>query len=192
MGAAGTLVPAEPAAALGSLKPGMGRRSVRLGGLAATLGLVAYGCTQRIDMEVVREQVARSVEEQFGLEVAGVECPEAREAKVDDVFECTATTGGGATVTFEVLQLQDGEASIRGGLTRGLLKRDRLAADIRAGLLAQGLDAEVDCGPGYSDTAPGESFECEARGAERTATVVVTVQDRDGRVGWSLEEIPAS
>lgn len=192
MGATGSLVPAGSPAALGSLNAGMTPCPLRLGGLAATLGLVVSGCTQRIDMELVRGQVAESVEQQFGLEVAGVECPEVREARVDDVFECTATTAGGATVTFEVLQLRNGEASIQGGVTRGLLRRDRLAADIRAGLLAQGLDADVDCGPGYSDTAPGESFECEARGAERTATVVVTVQDRDGRVGWSLKGSPSS
>jgi hypothetical protein len=150
------------------------------------------GCTQRIDMEVLREQVRESVEERFGLEVAEVECPETRDARADDVFECVATTSGGATVAFEVVQLEAGEVSISSGSTRGLLQRERLAADIRAGLLAQGLDAEVDCGPGFSDTAPGESFECLARGAEDSVTVIVTVQDRDGRVGWSLERPPPS
>lgn len=170
----------------------MASRSLRVAGLSAVLSAAAAGCTERIDMDLVREQVRVSVEEQFGLEVAGVECPEAREAKVDDVFECTATTGGGATVVFEVLQLPEGEASITGGVTRGLLRRERLAADIQAGLQAQGLDAEVDCGPGYSDTAPGESFECQARGREKITRVIVTVQDREGRVGWSLEGAPGS
>jgi len=160
--------------------------------LGAT-ALTATACTRFVDMDKVREDVGQGVAERFGLEVAGVECPETRESKADDHFECVATTTGGATITARVFQLQDGEVTWSFGETRGLVDRERLAADIRAGLLAQGFDARVDCGEGFGDTAPGESFRCDARGDERRATVVVTVQDREGRVGWSLEEeAPAS
>jgi hypothetical protein len=168
------------------------RTSLRLGALLLA-GLAFTACTRVLDMEALQGAVGDSVGERFGLEVAGVECPESREAKPHDVFECLVTTAGGATIAVQVLQLEGGEVTLSSGETRGLLDREKLAADIRAGLLAQtGMDALVDCGSGFGDTAPGESFECEARGREQTATVVVTVQDRDGRVGWSLEGAPSS
>jgi len=142
-------------------------------------------------MEALQGAVVESVTERFGLEVAEVDCPDSREEKPDDVFECVVTTGGGATIAMQVIQLDGGEISLSSGETRGLLDREKLAAEIRAGLLAQGMDTLVDCGSGFGDTAPGKSFECEARGSDRTTTVVVTVQDRDGRVGWSLADAPS-
>ena len=156
------------------------------------LVLAAAACTRLVDMDALCEEVADSVGERFELEVAGVECPESRELRADDAFECVVTTGGGATIVVDILQLEDSEFSFSYPETHGLLFRERLAADIQAGLLAQGLHAQVDCGSGYDDTAPGESFECEAQGAQQSVTVVVTVQDREGRVGWSLAGDPPS
>jgi hypothetical protein len=169
----------------------MSRTTLLAAAIVATL--VGAGCTRRLDMEALGEAVSESVGEQFGLEVVGVECPESREAKPGDVFECLVTTAGGATIAMEILQLEDGEVTWSSRETVGLLDREKLAVDIRAGLLAQtGMEAEVDCGSGFGDTAPGDSFECHARATDRTATVIVTVQDREGRVGWSVEGTPPS
>lgn len=175
------------------MKPRASAGGERGGGIRA-FGLVALllstACTDELPMELVQASIREDVARHFGLEVDRVECPPApRAVAAGDRFECTARTGGGATVPVVVTQIDaEGQLRFELGEIEGVLVRERLAAEIRAGLVAQTrVEAAVDCGAGLDDTAPGESLECFATDAEgRRAAVRVEVRNRAGAVSWSL------
>ena len=155
--------------------------------LAASLALVA-GCTRTINMGAVREAVKDGLAKQLGVNVASVSCPDSREAKAGDVFECTATTGGGGKFTISVRQGDDkGNVNWEVAKSEGILDLRKLETAIQSGLKQQtGLDATVDCGGRYRDTEVGQSFDCKARAGNETGTVAVTMTDREGNVNWKL------
>jgi Domain of unknown function (DUF4333) len=164
---------------------GVGLRVAFLGALAFGVA----GCTRSLDMDGVGQAIRSGIKEQLGLTVAELSCPESREMKAEDAFECTATTQGGARIQVSVTQNDDeGNVSWETAGSQGLLDLGQLEAQIRSGLLDQvGVEAQVDCGGRFSDTPAGESFVCTATdGQGKTAEVRVTVRDAEGNVDWKI------
>jgi len=167
-------------------------RVSRVGSRVAFLAVLAFGsggCTRYLDMDGVGAAIRSGIKEQLGLTVAELSCPESREMKAGDAFECTATTEGGARIQVAVTQNDDeGRVSWETAGSEGLLDLEQLEKQIHTGLLDQaGVEAEVDCGGRFSDTPAGGSFVCTARDTQgETAEVRVTVRDAEGNVDWKI------
>lgn len=154
---------------------------------ALCLGLLA-ACTQTLKMGVVKDAIKDGLAKQLGVTVTTVTCPESRQAKAGDVFECTAATPGGGKFTVSVKQSDDsGNVNWEVTKSEGLLDLKKLEAQIQSGIKEQtGLDAAITCGDRYRDAEPGKTFECKAKTGDDTGTVVITVKDREGNVSWKL------
>jgi hypothetical protein len=66
------------------------------------------GCnsTQVLNNENLQVSIAQWLESNYG-ETATVTCPDNRPIKLGDVFNCTATTDSGISVTLQVTQTDD-------------------------------------------------------------------------------------
>jgi hypothetical protein len=159
-------------------------------GVVALLGVVA--CTSSLDMAKLKTSISDGVKAQMGLDIASVTCPEKRDIKAGDTFECTAVPAIGGSLTIKITQ-KDDQGNINWDLAKidGLLDLAALETVIKNGLKEQsGVDATVSCGGKYRKTEPGTSFECTASLADGTkAQVAVTVKDAAGNV--SYETVPA-
>jgi hypothetical protein len=154
---------------------------------AALFGMVA--CSQTLKMDTVKSAVSSGVTTQVGLTVASVTCPDTREVKANDTFECTVAPQGGGRLTVKVTQKDDqGNVNWEVVKTEGLLDLAALETQIKTGLKEQAaIDATVSCGGKFRATEPGKSFECTATDAQGAkAQVAVTMKDAEGNVSWSL------
>ena len=155
--------------------------------LAATLAVT--GCTRRLDMEKLKTVLKDGFTAQTGVALKEVSCPESREIKAGDSFDCKATTAGGATATLKVSQSDDqGNVKWEVSASEGVLDLAKLASTIQAGLKEQaGVEAQVDCGGQFREAEAGKSFDCKATDASGGAHgVTVTVKDKAGNVDWKL------
>lgn len=168
--------------------------------LALCLGasVALTGCTRRLDMDKLKTVLKDGFASQTGLQVKEVSCPESRDIKAGDSFDCKATTPGGASATLKVTQSDDqGNVKWELSASEGVLDLTKLAGTIQAGLKEQtGVEAQVDCGGKFREAEAGKSFDCKATDAGGAAhTVTITVKDKAGNVDWKLagggEEPPA-
>ena len=148
------------------------------------------GCTRELAMDELEAIVKAGLVSTTGLPVETVKCPESREQKAGDSFDCTALTRRGARVTVTVTQ-QDGEGNIawKPTETKGVVGLRKLEAEITAGLKARSaIDARVDCGPGtLREAEPGKRFDCRATDQQgETVTVTITMPELSGKVDWRL------
>jgi hypothetical protein len=156
-------------------------------GVAALIGMVA--CSQTLNIDGVKSAISTGVASQLGLTVASVTCPDTREVKANDTFECTAAPQGGGRLVVKVTQKDDqGNVNWEVVKTEGLLNLASLETQIKTGLKEQaGLDVTVACGGKYRATEPGKSFECTATDGQGTKSQVsVAMKDAEGNVSWSL------
>lgn len=162
------------------------RLSLHVALLASVLALA--GCTRMLSMETTSKSISDGIAAQLNMPVASVACPESREVKAGDTFECIATPAAGGRLTVKVSQ-QDDKGNIQWEVvnTEGLLDLQKVEASVRQGLADQAsLQATVDCGERWRGTRVGDSFECQAKGGEgQEVTVVVNVTDEDGNVSWA-------
>lgn len=153
---------------------------------AAALG----GCTQTLSMEGTTKAISEGLNSQLAMPIASVKCPDSREIKAGDVFECTAMPVAGGQLTVQVTQ-KDGEGNITWEVTKteGLMDLAKVEASVKDGLAQQAnLQAEVACGERWRATKAGDAFECQATGSEGQAvTVVVKVTDAAGNVSWETK-----
>jgi hypothetical protein len=153
--------------------------------IVAALGLA--GCTRNLDMEKVKASIGDGIKTQTGATVKSVTCPEKREVKAQDSFDCTVQVDGGS-VAVTVSQ-KDAAGNIGWELKQTILNMAALEKVVVDGLTERGdPDATVECGPRFRPGKAGDSFECTAKWGSETAKVKVTVKDAQGNVGWALEE----
>lgn len=157
--------------------------------LLASLAL-AVGCTQMLSMEGTSKAITEGLASQLAMPIASVKCPDSREIKAGDVFECIATPVMGGRLTVQVTQKDDaGNVAWEVSKTEGLMDLAKVEESVKQGLAQQvSLQAEVACGDRWRATKAGDAFECQAKGREGQAvTVVVTVTDNDGNVSWATK-----
>lgn len=157
--------------------------------LVVSVSAVA-GCTQMLSMETTSKAISEGLVSQLAMPIASVTCPESREIKAGDVFECVATPAAGGRLTVQVSQKDDaGNITWEVVKTEGLLDLTKVEASVKQGLAQQvNLDATVACGDRWRATKAGDSFECQATGSEgQSVTIVVSVTDADGNVSWETK-----
>jgi hypothetical protein len=150
------------------------------------LALVTAGCSTMLDMEKVKESIGSGITQQLGMTVSSVTCPETREGKANDVFECTAAIQTGGALKVKVTQKDDG-GNIGWELVDSQTLVDLVALErqVKDGLKEQAaVDAEVSCGGKYRVAVPGQTFECAAKTADAEVPIIVTMKDDQGNVSW--------
>ena len=155
--------------------------------LGATVAMAA--CTRKLDMDKLKNELKSGLTSQLGVQIKDVTCPESREIKPADSFECKASGQAGAAIALKVTQNDDqGNVKWEVSASEGLLDLKALESQIGAGLHEQeGLQVTVDCGGKYRETEPAKAFDCKATDTEGSpATVTVTMKDKSGAVDWKL------
>jgi hypothetical protein len=81
------------------------KRSVVLLALLVLVG----GCTRTktLDANGLEEMLGTQVEQQLGAHGITVACPDDEPAQAGAIFQCSATTAKGKTITIEVTQTDD-------------------------------------------------------------------------------------
>jgi len=170
-----------------------GTRSGRFTVLALALALVA--CGTKLDMGKVTKAVSDGINTQLSMPISSVDCSKAPPAvKAGTIFECTATPSVGGRLTVKVTENDDsGNITWEVVKTEGLLSLQAIEQAVTKGLKEQtGADATVSCGGRWRATKPGETFECDAKGADgATSKIEVTTKDADGNINWKLATAPS-
>jgi len=160
-----------------------------LGALAAACTLTLVGCTQTLNLDGVKTAVEEGLEAQLEVPIATVTCPDSREAKAGDSFECTAAGEHGARVTVKVTQKDDqGNIDWEVVTSTGYLDMAALVQQITQGIQQQtGVAVTVTCDGTYREAVPDGTFECTATDADGMAhQVAVTMTDTQGNVDWHI------
>jgi len=165
-----------------------------LGVLAMSLGLT--GCATKLDMNVINKSISDGLAAQLGLADAVVTCPQvAPPAKAGDTFECEAKPKDGGQLVLKVTQ-KDDKGNVAWELVKieGMINLKTAEEAITKGLKEQtGADVTVSCveegASSLRAAKAGETFECQAKSADGSSnTVVVTMKDNEGNIGWALEQ----
>jgi hypothetical protein len=155
--------------------------------VALTAAITLVGCKPMVSTGVIVDSIRTEMLKQK-LAVASIDCPEQREAKAGDTFECTATPQIGGKVYVQVTQTNDtGLMDWKVTRSEGLFDLDKAEAVIVAGVLEKGVEVAVDCGTGWVIADVGQTLECSvstAAGEKRTA--VITIDAADGSMSWRV------
>ncbi|MCM2256267.1 MAG: DUF4333 domain-containing protein [Vicinamibacteria bacterium] len=156
------------------------KRTIRtIGGVACMVTLVA--CSGGLDMDKVKALISELITKQVGASVKSVTCPEQRETKAGDSFECTAEIDHGK-VPVTVTQ-KDGDGTVSAELKQAILKVGELEKLIAGNIKeSTGDDATVSCGPKFRPSTPNETFDCTAKTPDADVKIKVTVKDDQGNV----------
>ncbi|MEI6667069.1 MAG: DUF4333 domain-containing protein [Acidobacteriota bacterium] len=151
--------------------------------------LLMAACTKTLNVDSVKTAISAGLNEKLGVTISSLTCPESREAKAGDSFECTAAVQSGGTLTVTVTQT-DANAHIDWKVknTENLMDLLALETQIVTGLKQQAsVDATVSCGGKYRVSITGKTFECTAKTADgKTAPVIITMTDDKGNVNWKV------
>lgn len=81
-------------------------------GLAVLTGACEFSFGGRtLDTDTIENEIAQGIEEQTGISVQSVECPDDVDAEAGNTFRCTATADDGSTAPVRVTQ-QDDEGNV--------------------------------------------------------------------------------
>jgi len=158
--------------------------------IVAALSLMPLAGVDELDMDAVVKSIREGLAEQLAVSVQKVDCPEAREMKAGDVFDCSARVEDVGRLTVAVTQ-KDGHGNVTWKVTKtaGLLDLAHLEQEIREGLAAhsQGAEVKVSCGGLYRGIQVGKTFECRAEDSTgEKVRIKVLIEDADGNVHWSV------
>jgi hypothetical protein len=166
---------------------------MRLMGFAlAALSLTPLAGADELDMDAVVKSIREGLAEQLAVSVQKVDCPEARQTKAGDVFDCAARVEDVGRLTVAVTQKDDdGNVAWKVTKTAGLLDLAHLEGEIREGLAAhsEGAEVKVACGGHYRGIQVGKTFECHAEDSTgEKVRIKVLIEDAEGNVHWSVVE----
>lgn len=168
------------------------RRACRRGrsvvaGLLLLAVLLPSGC-KRLNLRKLEELVSSSIQEKTGVAVTSVTCPEERDLKADDEFECTLVVEGNRTFRVNVKQTDD-DGNVSWSVPQILdptVLAETLAAKVRE--RAEGGEVEVDCGTRSILADKGATFTCAVRPAEGPElSFTATVTDDDVSLSWDVQ-----
>ena len=168
-----------------------------IGFVLAALLLTPLARADELDMDAVVKSIREGLAEQLAVSVQNVDCPEARETKAGDVFDCIARVEDVGHLTVAVTQKDvHGNVTWKVTKTAGLLDLAHLEEEIRQGLAAhsEGAEVKVSCGGLYRGIQVGKTFECRAEDSTgEKVRIKVLIEDADGNVHWSaVEDSPPS
>ncbi|MEM1032368.1 MAG: DUF4333 domain-containing protein [Myxococcota bacterium] len=142
------------------------------------------GCKQKLDMQKIESRVEKMIEDQTEARVDKVRCPEKREVKKDDEFECDVDFKGGGEAEVQIEQ--DGEGGVEMKLEPIVVMR-KLAGKIEDSLADKGLKGEVSCeGDDVRHAEEGDAFECDVATPEGKKVVVIDILD-DDKWKWRIK-----
>ena len=150
---------------------------------------LSAGCVRYLDMKNAEAIIKTGLNEQLGLAFSSVTCPETREMKTGDVFECKAVAETGGDLTVQVTQSDD-QGKVNWKLVNGekVLSLTAVEEQVKDGIAKQlKVDASIDCGGKRRVSVPGQTFECTATAGAESRKVVVTMDDAQGNVTWTLK-----
>ena len=160
--------------------------------IVAALSLMPLAGVDELDMDAVVKSIREGLAEQLAVSVQKVDCPETRETKAGDAFDCTARVEDVGRLTVAVTQKDvNGNIAWKVTKTAGLLDLAHLEEQIREGLTAhsEGAEVKVSCGGLYRGIEVGRIFECRAEdSAGEKVRIKVLIEDADGNVHWSVVE----
>jgi hypothetical protein len=165
-------------------------RVTQFGGVRCALKPSRSDTPGTLDMGKVKSHISAGLQSQVGLEIVSVTCPNSREMKANDAFDCDAMPRIGGKLVVTVTQ-KDAEGNVDWSLEKivGLLDMRIVEAEITKGLKAQaGVDATVSCGDRLRAARTGGTFECQARSQSHGNTpIVVTMTDAVGNINWAVK-----
>lgn len=89
-------------------------RRTRFAAGIAVLSLVGSACSfsfslgsNELDTEKAEREIATGIEEQLGIEIESVDCPDSVEIEEGDTFSCTVVATDGSEGRVEVVQEDD-------------------------------------------------------------------------------------
>lgn len=163
------------------------RRAVACGAAIAVAAALA-ACNRNLDIPKSEAAITSGISQKLNLPLASVKCPESREKKAGDVFDCKAIAATGGELLVKVTQT-NGKGDLSWELPRGqmILVSAVVEKYVKNGLAAKSIDATVDCGGKSRLPVAGKTFECAAKTISDTRQVVVTMDDDKGKVSWALK-----
>jgi hypothetical protein len=154
--------------------------------LAAVTGLAGCG-PGHLDMEKVKSTARDAIVKQIGANVKAIKCPEQRELKAGDTFECQVDIDHGTTPVL--VTQKDAEGNIQITTPKKILAVGDMEKLMAAYLKQNGnLDANIDCGPKFRPSVPKETFDCTAKFEGTTVGIFnVAVKDDQGNFSYELK-----
>lgn len=110
-------------------------------GFAGALGIGLGACSKVVDTSPLERSIKEKIEG-IDIVVTSVDCPDRRDAKSGDTFQCTATTDGGVAITVQVTQ-KDDNGSLGFDVGRQVFSTEKVDPEIRRMLEVQG-NATID------------------------------------------------
>jgi hypothetical protein len=161
-------------------------------GAALVVSAVAVvGCTKNLEMDGVKTAIRDLVTKQIGATVKSVTCPEKREMKAGDTFDCQVAIDHGTT-NVQVTQT-DANGSISMKTTDIVLKIAELEKQVGASFKQNsGVDVAVDCGPRFRAVKPRDTFDCKATAPDTPPLNVKISVDEKGDVSFKSDPPPAA
>ncbi|CAN1211327.1 DUF4333 domain-containing protein [Tumidithrix helvetica PCC 7403] len=166
------------------------RKSVFLVGISIGIASIVTACSTTLDIDKLKASIKDGIKDQMGITVQSVTCPEKREAKANDSFECTAAAEKDSTITVTVKQSNDkGDVNWEVASAKGVVDLTKTQKVIVDALKAQtGIDGTVDCGGKFKVVKAGETFECKGTDAKgNSGTIEVKAKDDAGNIEWHLK-----
>jgi hypothetical protein len=153
--------------------------------------LALAGCGPReLDMQKVKDLISNMIKTQVGANVKGVTCPDKRELKAGDSFECQAEIDQGKVPVTITQKDATGQisAELKSAILVATVMEKAIATNIKQ---TTGTDVTVDCGPRFRPSTPNDTFNCTAKAGAESETVKVTVKDDKGNVNFNFALPPA-
>jgi hypothetical protein len=170
-----------------------GRVVVVVAVLLAAL-LVPTGC-KRLDLRKLEDLVRSEMKVKTGVEVTSVTCPEKRDLKAGDEFQCDLVMAGNRMFTVNVKQSDD-DGNVEWNVPRVVAPTvisNAIAAQAKEKMGPEAEGVTVDCGSLYILGDKGSTFPCTVHppsGGELAITVTMT--DDEGSFSWKSAEPEAA
>ena len=144
------------------------------------------GCTPTLDMKKIEKKIEEMIEEQTSAKVDEVECPEKREIKDGDEFDCDIEFKGGGDGKVTVDQKGGGDVNMT---LEPIVVKSKLEKEIEKGLKKQGSSkADVKCkGDEVRHFDEGDELTCKVETSEGEKKATVEFLDDEGKMKWRVE-----
>lgn len=152
--------------------------------LLLTGAILLSSCEKTFDVSSLQEEIKTNLNQQSGISVKAVHCPNNIKIQPESTFECTGELNPDGGFFITVKQEQDGKAKWEIPSSWRLLNLSELEAEFKQKLKASEQNGlRISCGNVYRATKPGDSFECQLLRKEKTDSILVKVEP-EGQVKW--------